>query len=325
MAEGHKAEQPKAPAISKSDRWKYEDPNPQDRGILLSNQIHELCEQNLLISAAYELKNLRPASYTLRIGDDFIDSDGNVRHFTDKEDTFVFQKNSIIFVSTKERLDIPFYIIARFNIRVNWVYDGVLLGTGPQVDPGFSGYLSCPLYNLTNGDMTIKRGQDFATIDFEKTTTLLDGTSLEKKKEVIAKAEDKHVICEAGQTYSFYKSPPFAPLQQRKSHKIVSSLLEMKEEVRTWRSLGIGSLIAFFGLTLSLLAFGANLYRQNSDLSRQYTDLSRQLTDDKNDLSQAKEKISKLESDVDRLSSFNKQAQPTSAPANPTEGKKNSQ
>jgi deoxycytidine triphosphate deaminase len=287
---------------SLNKKWKYEDPNELDRGILLSNHIHELCQQGLLITAnTYEPSNLRPASYTLRIGDDYIDSDGNVRRLTPEDDSIDFKKNSIIFVSTKEELELPFYIIARFNLRVNWVYDGILLGTGPQVDPGFSGVLSCPLYNLTNVDMTIKRGQDFATIDFEKTTALLKGRSAAEKKDIIDRAKDKRVLELEDGTYSFYRIPSLKALQHQKSHRIVSSLFEMRDEIRTWRRLGVGSVIAFFGLTLSLLAFGANLYRQNSDLSRQSTE-------DRINLSEANQRISVLEKDFDGLSSVEKQA-----------------
>jgi deoxycytidine triphosphate deaminase len=309
---------------SLNEKWKYEDPNPNDRGILLSNQIHQLCKEKLLISVDYESENLRPASYTLRIGDDYIDSEGDVRCLTSDKDSIVFKKNSIIFVSTKERLDLPYYIIARFNLRVNWVYDGVLLGTGPQVDPGFTGSLSCPLYNLTNVDITITRGQDFATIDFEKTTNLLEGLGLEEKKSVIESSKDKQLKAVGEEKYSFYRSPAFKPLHHRKSHRIVSTLFELREELRTWRSLGIGSLIAFFGLTLSLLAFGSNLYRQNSDLSRQNNEVSRQLVEGKDDLRQATERISKLEADVDRLTRAGKQNQSNAKAVDLGKGKKNS-
>src|SRR6266404_5208049 len=271
--------------IPVKDQWKYDDPYPNEHGILLSNRIHELCQRRLLISSHYQKENLRPASYTLRVGDDYIDSEGNLRRFTDDEDSFVFEKNSIVFVSIREEFDLPYYIIARFNLRVNWVYDGVLLGTGPQVDPGFSGYLSCPLYNLTNADITIKRAQNFATIDFEKTTSLLTGLSLEEKKKLIEGAQDKHLAPIGDELYSFYRAFPLKPLEHRKAHKMVSSLIELREEVRTWRRLGIGSALAFFGLTLSLLAFGSNIYRQNSDLGRQ-------MTESKNELEAAKQKVS---------------------------------
>jgi deoxycytidine triphosphate deaminase len=298
--------------IPPTDEWKYEDPYPDEHGILLSNRIHELCERRLLISGHYQKQNLRPASYTLRIGEDYIDSEGNLRRFTDDEDSFVFEKNSIVFVTIKEEFDLPYYIIARFNLRVNWVYDGVLLGTGPQVDPGFTGYLSCPLYNLTNADITIKHAQNFATIDFEKTTSLLANMSLEEKTKLIDGALDKRLAPVGDQLYSFYRASALKPLEHRKAHRMVSSLIEMREEVRTWRRLGIGSALAFFGLTLSLLAFGSNIYRQNNEVVRQNTDFSREMNERKNELEAAKQKISALRADLDRLESSFKQM-PTSA------------
>ena len=304
----------------KRDEWRYKDPYPNEHGILLSNRIHELCDQGLLISRDYLKDNLRPASYTLRIGDDYIDSEGNLRRFTEKEDSFIFEKNSIVFVSIKEEFDLPFYIIARFNLRVNWVYDGVLLGTGPQVDPGFSGYLSCPLYNLTDADITIERGQDFATIDFQKTTTLLPHSTLaEEKKSIIESAQDKQLVPVGDELYSFYKTSRLKPLGRRKSHKMVSSLIELREEVRTWRRLGIGSALAFFGLTLSLLAFGSNIYRQNSELGRQNTDISRQISEDRNELKSAKEKISELRAELDRVQTAIKSSKNVTggSPSNP--------
>lgn len=143
----------------------------------------------------------------------------------------------------------------------------------------------------------IRRGQDFATIDFEKTTSLLKQLkTVEEKRSLIAEAMDKHLVEVGGETYSFYKLPPFEPLHWRRYHKVISSLLEMRAELRTWRGLGIGSLIAFFGLTVSLLGFGANLYRQNSDLSRQ-------ILEGRNELRQATERISKMEADLGRLTS----------------------
>ncbi len=295
------------------DNRKYEDEHPDETGILLSNRIHELCNHGLLIAEGfYKENNLRPASYTLTVGDDYIDSKGEVHRLTEDEDSFVFEKNSIVFVSIHEKFDIPFYIIARFNIRVNWVYDGVLLGTGPQVDPGFSGFLSCPLYNLTNNDLTIIRRQQFATIDFEKTTKLLPNHPLDEKKRIIFNAQDKRVEQIGSEKYSFYKASPLEPLGHKhgKPQRMVSSLIEMKEEVRNWRRLGIGSVIAFFGLTLSLLAFGANLYRQNNDFSQQLGAV-------KNELHDANQRVSGLQNDIERLARDSKQMHPTAPPVSP--------
>jgi hypothetical protein len=77
----------------------------------------------------------------------------------------------LIYIRFFEEINLPFYIIARFNLRVKQVYRGLLLGTGPQVDPGFRGHLNCPIHNFTDEPKRIRFREALATIDFEKTTT----------------------------------------------------------------------------------------------------------------------------------------------------------
>ena len=159
--------------------WKSKDPDwgiADRKGMLLSDQIHRFCTQEpgLLIAKGYTEERLRPAAYTLTIGDDYADSTGKRGKLSESDPSFEMPPNSIVFVSTTESLDLPYYIAARFNLRVDWVYKGILLGTGPQVEPGFRGQLSCPLYNLTNRPVTISRGELFATIDFERTSSFVD-------------------------------------------------------------------------------------------------------------------------------------------------------
>jgi deoxycytidine triphosphate deaminase len=159
--------------------WKSKDPDagiPDRKGMLLSDQIHKFCEQQpgLLISKGYRKEHLRPAAYTLTIGEAYADSEGQRRTLTSENPSFEMPPNSIVFVSAAELLDLPYYIVARFNLRVEWVYKGILLGTGPQVEPGFKGQLSCPLYNLTSQPHTIALGDEFATIDFERTSNFIE-------------------------------------------------------------------------------------------------------------------------------------------------------
>jgi deoxycytidine triphosphate deaminase len=254
------------------EHWKHEDPYPEHHGILLSNHIDQLCLAGFLISKGYDQKYLRPASYTLTIGREYWDSAGESHVLTDDEDSFVFKKNSIVYVSAAEEFNLPYYVIARFNLRVTWVYEGILLGTGPQVDPGFRGRLSCPLYNLTNLDITIKRGAEFATIDFEKTTPFLQGLSVEQKVESLKKNEKARQIEIDEHPYVLFTQKPFSALQLHPSHVLISSLQEMRDEVKTWRNVGLGLVVAFIGLTVALLNWGNNLTRQIVDNAKQLQD-----------------------------------------------------
>ena len=58
----------------------------------------------------------------------------------------------------------------RFNLQIRHVHRGLLLGTGPLVDPGYWGKLCIPLHNLTDEDYPISRDDGLIWVEFTKTT-----------------------------------------------------------------------------------------------------------------------------------------------------------
>ncbi len=247
--------------IPRKQRWKYQDPSSKmDRkGMLLSNEIHRFCTEGLLIETNYRESRLRPAAYTLTIGTDYVDSSGRIGRLTREKPSFEMKPNSIVYVTTAEKLDLPHYIAARFNLRVKWVYKGILLGTGPQVEPGYRGFLSCPLYNLTRTPIRIRLGDEFATIDFERTTNLCEGKTTEEIQSLTQEREKLDEVLLADEKFLLFKKHEYQPLQHLPDYDVVSSLVQMQKEVQKWRYIGIGTIIAFFGLALSLIALQVRL------------------------------------------------------------------
>src|SRR5260221_664516 len=94
------------PAIQEQELdWKYRDPSDDAarKGLLLSNEIERFCKNGFLIRLEdYSEKHLRPASYTLNIGEDYVDSAGKRKKMTSKEPFFYMEPNSIVYVSTLE-------------------------------------------------------------------------------------------------------------------------------------------------------------------------------------------------------------------------------
>lgn len=76
--------------------------------------------------------------------------------------------NSITYLWMKEELLLPEYIAARFNLHISHVHKGILLGTGPMVDPGFFGSLLIPLHNLTNNYYELDGGDGIIWVEFTK-------------------------------------------------------------------------------------------------------------------------------------------------------------
>jgi len=87
-------------------------------------------------------------------------------------DEFTLFANSIAFVQVEPKFRLPDYIALRFNLKITHVHRGILLGTGPLVDPGFVGRLLIPLHNLTTNPYRFKVGEGLIWIEFTKTSPL---------------------------------------------------------------------------------------------------------------------------------------------------------
>lgn len=87
---------------------------------------------------------------------------------------FDLQPNSIAFVTLEPEFHIPKYLALRFNLKIQHNYRGLLLGTGPLVDPGFEGRLTIPLHNLTNNTYRFRHGDTLITIEFIKLSSNTD-------------------------------------------------------------------------------------------------------------------------------------------------------
>lgn len=96
------------------------------------------------------------------------DESGLQKRVIAKNSVFALKKNSIAFVYLDTVFRLPHYMAVRFNLRITHVHRGLLLGTGPLVDPGFVGRLLVPLHNLTSEDYVLIGGEGFIWAEFTK-------------------------------------------------------------------------------------------------------------------------------------------------------------
>jgi deoxycytidine triphosphate deaminase len=145
-----------------------QDPGCPDSGVLLSDRIRHYCRPRFKLISPFKISCLRPAGYDLRVGSNYAKGGG---HYTLADGgSFTIEPYQVAIIQTLETLNLPAFLIGRWNIRVGLAYDGLLWVGGAQVDPGFRGRLSCPIYNLSTKAITLKYGQSLAMIDFVTTT-----------------------------------------------------------------------------------------------------------------------------------------------------------
>jgi len=116
--------------------------------------------------APFKKANLKPAGYELTVGDEYFMSG----QYLPLDSHVTIQPFEVAVIKTGERIRLPRFMIARWNIRVRHAYAGLLWVGGPQVDPGYAGYLFCPIYNLSDKPVTLYKGEELALMDFSRTT-----------------------------------------------------------------------------------------------------------------------------------------------------------
>ena len=243
---------------------------------------------------------LKPASYEMRFLGKLYDwrrIDGRLqqrcREIHDGK-KIKLSRNSITYLWMKEKLLLPEYIAARFNLHIRYVHNGMLLGTGPLIDPGFFGNLLIPLHNLTCNDYQLEGGKGIIWVEFTKVSKnkywLNDDTERPLALQEFPKTKDldnpasyfeKSGVTKADGVQSAFKEV----LEKAQSDaKIASkSATEAREETKRLRNLyswiGLGSAVAVIIAALAVIIGGYTLVNQVVEIST--TEAHRQIETDK--------------------------------------------
>ena len=154
---------------------------------------------------------------------------GKLRSLGDspEDDVLPIPPFDVAVIKTEETLNLPRFLIGRWNIRTRWAYKGLVWVGGPQVDPGYVGHLFCPIYNLSNKEVLIRKGDAIAVIDFIKTSTF-DRNRGKEEWERYPRPPSRPIIEDF--EIDDFRSGPFE--QAREIPKIKESLADGLREVR---------------------------------------------------------------------------------------------
>ena len=289
----------------RADWWEFTDPfDDLDPALLTAEQINNYARVTGLIRP-FDEKLLKGATYEIGVG-------GNVYSWDDKkkkkilpvanagESGIVLEANSITFVETDVEFRLPQYIAMRFNLHIKLVHRGLLLGTGPIVDPGFRGRLLIPLHNLTSQPLTIKQGEKIVWIEFTKTSfgqsSDREGYRNELPNFKVFPKNKRWIEAEA----YLQKANSGNPIMSSISGFISKTNKQLKRNTRWVNTLGITGFIS-----IALTVFGG-LYASLTVLNNAWTAVN-------TDVAQRKE----LEARLQRLERCLKTAKVTNKPPTP--------
>lgn len=192
------------------EKWKSKDPYPNIQPALLNSADIKAYVKTTGMIYPFHEDDLQGASYKVKIAGKILywkyDDTGSHKEPPKKivtelncgTDSFELGPNSIAFVALEPCFRIPEYLALRFNLKIQHIYKGLLLGTGPLIDPGFNGKLFIPLHNLTSNTYRFRYGDTLITMEFTKLSGIAQwgnlmteaGHSEIYKREIIPESRD---------------------------------------------------------------------------------------------------------------------------------------
>ena len=275
---------------------------------LLNNEdIKKYIKEGCLVNKSdFDDSRLKTASYEMRLlGElhDWITKDDGILEPRCRKimcgDAVRIPRNSITYLWMREKLLLPQYIAARFNLHIRHVHKGILLGTGPLIDPGFFGSLLIPLHNLTNNDYELDGGEGIIWVEFTKLSSPRGDLKPFPPGKDIKSARvymNRSGILATGGVQSAFKG---ALEEAKSSAEIARKEVGRFRNMYTWA--GLASAIAIVISLASVMIGGYNLVTQVTKIT---TDIRHQIKIDQDEqsrkISAVQENIADLEANIDR-------------------------
>ncbi len=225
----------------------WNDPFPDLQGVLTSEHIRGYHEAVGRMIRPFDPRLLKTASYELTLGTQHM-VEGEDRVLTEDDRKLRLPPNSLSFVSMQQVLLLPHYLVGRFDLAIKFIYRGLLLGTGPQVDPGFQGALSCPLHNISNDEIVIELGESFAKIDFAKTVprpiAVREAWSGLKTEQELARWIEDQPPTSHSRVFKEGRPVWRRPIYDYLSGKPTSSVKKLQKTLDRYKNIALGTLLA---------------------------------------------------------------------------------
>lgn len=303
----------------KFEKYKSTDPYPHIAPALLNSaDVADYARTTGMLEPFIE-SDLKSASYEAKIG-------GICKYWTDNgpqetdlskpHDTFTLKPNSIAFVEVQPTFRLPDYMALRFNLKITHVYRGLLLGTGPLIDPGFEGKIFIPLHNLTSNAYTFEYGDGLIWVEFTKISanSRWDTANLEVEKSgnILRQGRYKEFNkAKTNMSLSYYlnkanKGKPIIssiPAAMAEANLEASKATREVKRIRNWGAVGvIGLLISFGGLmTNSWLVQRAFVDKTESHLSEDMSRMEQQVKEQFKLIAALKAELAETANEVNTL------------------------
>lgn len=179
--------------------------------LLSDTDINEAMAKKEILIENFDPNQLQPASYDLRLGKKGLISktlqlkelqmrmDEESKEIDiEKEGSITIPAGGFALTTSFEKISLSNHYAAHIGLRSYFARKGILILSGLQIDPGFSGYLILGLCNLSPRSFTIDYQDSLCTVDFHQlnkpSSKAYDGRYASLQKEERIPPEDRDYL-----------------------------------------------------------------------------------------------------------------------------------
>lgn len=129
-------------------------------------QIRAAIDKREIVLDPIDLTKLEPASYDIRVGNRAFASSSKDIIVLSEKGVLIVEAGEFAVLESRERIELDRSIVAQLGLRSEYARRGLLMLSGPQVDPGFKGILVVRVVNLAPKRIALPYEAPFLTVQF---------------------------------------------------------------------------------------------------------------------------------------------------------------
>ncbi len=129
-------------------------------------EIRSAIEKREIILDPPDFERIEPASYDARVGNWAFASSSKERINLKEKGLLIIEPGEFAVLESRERIELDNKTAAQLGLRSEYARRGLLMLSGPQIDPGFIGILVVRVVNLAPKPVALPYEAPFLTLQF---------------------------------------------------------------------------------------------------------------------------------------------------------------
>lgn len=134
--------------------------------MMTDTEIRSALEKREIVLDPPDFERIEPASYDVRVGNSAFASSSKERVNLKEKGLLIIEPGEFAVLESRERIELNHRTAAQIGLRSEYARRGLLMLSGPQIDPGFVGILVVRVVNLAPKPIALPHEAPFLTLQF---------------------------------------------------------------------------------------------------------------------------------------------------------------